>query len=364
VYPEEVESLYGRSPFIERIGVTKMETNGREEVFAFIVPKHENGDRRKRADGDDIQAKIREEISRISLEISPHKRITRFQICDHDLLCTRLGKVKRHELAALAKKEEVQERRFMAPSPPSGEPGKVSEYIIAFLRKRLARTTSFDMKSHLELDLGIDSLGRTELIASLEALFRLSVPDDEVVKLQTVGDLVEMIQAHADFIPDLSEAFGPSSNEDDTIPVRLDISRQGQEKRLKWIVEKTGVNLEYLSRAPFDPALLKGNVEHFIGMAQVPVGLAGPLSLSGEAAQGTFYVPMATTEGALIASVTRGMMAITRSGGARSRVLETKSCGPRSFFSIETTGGAFYRMVESPFDRIKPSLNPTTRNGN
>lgn len=66
---------------------------------------------------------------------------------------------------------------------------------------------------------------------------------------------------------------------------------------------------------------LRGNIENFIGMAQVPVGLAGPLLLQGEYARGEFMVPLATTEGALVASYSRGMKAITRSGGATTKVL-------------------------------------------
>ena len=49
---------------------------------------------------------------------------------------------------------------------------------------------------------------------------------------------------------------------------------------------------------------LPGNIEHFIGVAQVPIGLAGPLLVDGEHAQGEFYVPLATAEGTLVASAT------------------------------------------------------------
>ena len=66
---------------------------------------------------------------------------------------------------------------------------------------------------------------------------------------------------------------------------------------------------------------LRGNIENYLGMARVPVGLAGPLLLNGDHAQGTFNVPLATTEGALVASFSRGMKAITESGGAAVTVL-------------------------------------------
>ncbi len=58
------------------------------------------------------------------------------------------------------------------------------------------------------------------------------------------------------------------------------------------------------------------NCENMIGVAQIPLGVAGPLKISGSLAHGNFYIPLATTEGALVASVNRGAKAISESGGA------------------------------------------------
>lgn len=92
----------------------------------------------------------------------------------------------------------------------------------------------------------------------------------------------------------------------------------GQSKRLEQVRQATGQALPHLSgETPFtDHALLRGNIENYIGMAMVPVGIAGPLLVRGTEAQGAFMVPLATTEGALVASYSRGMKAITASGGA------------------------------------------------
>src|SRR5262245_66537626 len=70
---------------------------------------------------------------------------------------------------------------------------------------------------------------------------------------------------------------------------------------------------------------MRGNVENPIGAAQVPLGVAGPLRVRGEHADGVFYVPLATTEGALVRSYERGMVALTRAGGAEARVLEDEN---------------------------------------
>jgi len=66
---------------------------------------------------------------------------------------------------------------------------------------------------------------------------------------------------------------------------------------------------------------VRGNVENLMGFAQVPVGLAGPLVVDTSAGRREVLVPLATTEGAMVASYSRGMAWIAAAGGARARVL-------------------------------------------
>ena len=65
---------------------------------------------------------------------------------------------------------------------------------------------------------------------------------------------------------------------------------------------------------------LKGNIENFIGWTMVPTGIAGPLRINGKFANGLFQIPLATTEGALVASYNRGAKTITASGGATTLI--------------------------------------------
>ena len=86
-----------------------------------------------------------------------------------------------------------------------------------------------------------------------------------------------------------------------------DYTIAAETQRREFVKHVTGATLEHVGHYSVDPALLPGNIEHFTGVAQVPIGLAGPLLVNGEHARGEFIVPLATTEGTLVASYNRGM---------------------------------------------------------
>ncbi len=92
--------------------------------------------------------------------------------------------------------------------------------------------------------------------------------------------------------------------------------------RREFIESETGIKLDNVGIFSIDvERVVKRNCENMIGTVQVPVGVAGPLLVNGEYAHGSYYLPLATTEGALVASVNRGCSAISRSGGAEVRIL-------------------------------------------
>ena len=103
-----------------------------------------------------------------------------------------------------------------------------------------------------------------------------------------------------------------------------DYTREAAAARQRFVAERTGVELEHVSSYSFDPSLLTGNVEQFVGVAQVPIGLAGPLLVNGEHAQGEFYVPLATAEGTLVASYNRGMRLLHAAGGVTTTIMDDR----------------------------------------
>ena len=108
--------------------------------------------------------------------------------------------------------------------------------------------------------------------------------------------------------------------------------------------------------------MLPGNVENFIGVAQVPIGLAGPLLVDGEHAQGEFYVPLATAEGTLVASYNRGMKLLREAGGVKTTVMDDAMQRAPVVPVPERPRGARLRRVAAPenFDGIKAAAEATT----
>ncbi|MBF6176580.1 hydroxymethylglutaryl-CoA reductase [Nocardia blacklockiae] len=109
-----------------------------------------------------------------------------------------------------------------------------------------------------------------------------------------------------------------------SIPARGEYTEAARQRRLDWLRQTSGADLESLDQLGIDATTVQNNVENLVGTVEVPVGLAGPLLFAGDHARGLVTTPLATTEGALVASVTRGANAVTRSGGVVTRVIRQR----------------------------------------
>jgi hydroxymethylglutaryl-CoA reductase (NADPH) len=106
------------------------------------------------------------------------------------------------------------------------------------------------------------------------------------------------------------------------------------------------------------------NIENFIGTVKIPVGIAGPLRVRGLFAQGDYYITLATTEAALVASYARGCALITAAGGASVMLLnEGISCSPGFAFSSIEAVGRFVAWTLGQQEQIKLAAERTTRFG-
>jgi hydroxymethylglutaryl-CoA reductase (NADPH) len=133
------------------------------------------------------------------------------------------------------------------------------------------------------------------------------------------------------------------------------------ERRQRFAEEFSGHKLEHLHRYSFDPASTKGNIENFVGAAQVPIGLAGPLTVNGEHAQGEFLIPLATTEGTLVASYSRGMKVLNLSGGVKATVIgDAMQRAPVFVFDDARDARDFSQWIDKHLTAIREQAEATS----
>ncbi len=143
-----------------------------------------------------------------------------------------------------------------------------------------------------------------------------------------------------------------------------DYSFRASSDRREFITAQTGTRLEHVSHHSVDPQTTRGNIENFCGVAQVPMGLAGPMHVRGEHAQGHFYVPMATTEGTLVASYNRGMRLTREAGGIIVTVADdAMQRAPVFVFADAQQAKVFSLWLKTSFDDIRAAAEATTTVG-
>lgn len=143
-----------------------------------------------------------------------------------------------------------------------------------------------------------------------------------------------------------------------------DYTDEAAKIRRDFIEQQTGTELHHYGHYSLAADTLPGNIENFTGAAQIPMGLAGPLLINGEHAQGSFYVPMATTEGTLVASYSRGMRLITESGGVKTTVLERyMQRAPVFLFDNALESRDFGHWLEENMDGVRQAAESTTSVG-
>jgi hydroxymethylglutaryl-CoA reductase (NADPH) len=133
-------------------------------------------------------------------------------------------------------------------------------------------------------------------------------------------------------------------------------------RRRRFVEEHTGATLRHVSGYSFDPALAAGNIENFTGVAQVPLGVAGPLRINGEHADGEFLIPLATTEGTLVASYNRGMKVLNLSGGVTCTIsADCMQRAPVFVFASAREARDFRDWVREHLAEIRQEAEATSR---
>ncbi len=197
LYPEEIEAHYRQSPFIREICVLGIAREGEpaaERLHAVVVPDLDLMRDRRIVNTGEI---VRFELEGLSVQLSSHKRIQGYEISLEALPRTTTGKLKRFEiekrvLASRAKSEEAGRAWNPEDLAWSADP-----HVAAALRA-IGEVTGPDVAVHpganLELDLGLDSMERVELLARLEQVFQTRVAQEKAQAVYTVRELVEAVR--------------------------------------------------------------------------------------------------------------------------------------------------------------------------
>jgi len=195
ISPEEVETHYANSPFVKEICV--LETQGQnEQLKAVVVPAMEHY---RRVGEVNIQGRLNWDLEGLSRKLPAYKRIMGFVVSREDLPRTRLGKIKRYQVRSqYSKALEGQHLEYrVKPSDNTQDlellSSAVGKGVIEVLARELKIEREVNLDDHLELDLGIDSLGRAELVVALEKNLAVTIPDSLISEVFTVRDIVSEV---------------------------------------------------------------------------------------------------------------------------------------------------------------------------
>lgn len=249
IYPEEVEKQYQKVPLIKEICVMGIGEKGLvESLHAAIVPDFEYA---KKAQIGNLQETLKWEIHNVSLRLPQYMRIRGYTVQTDPLPRTPLGKLRRFMVKDMtsargkATKVKEEDKKLMQDAVGS----KVVECLTPLLKEKV-RIQSSD---NLELDLGLDSLARIELIVTLEKAFSLKIPETLIAEVQTVEELVRKIKE-----------FGTGGLRDiqekplwrDILRTEPDIEEQKkaglEHSFLDWMITRAGLALiRFLAKAGF-----------------------------------------------------------------------------------------------------------------
>jgi long-chain acyl-CoA synthetase len=198
IYPEEIEAVYAESPFIKELcvlGVSRPDEPAAERLHAIVVPDQDVMRERRVVNMREV---IRFDVEGLSLRLPHHKRVLSFDVWLDDLPRTTTRKLKRHAI----------EERYLAgasgvagddaSAPDDDDPAWMSDphvaHVLDVIRGALKPGAPLHAGASLELDLGLDSMERVELLTALEHACGIEVPEDTAQGLYTVRELVEALR--------------------------------------------------------------------------------------------------------------------------------------------------------------------------
>jgi len=202
IYPEEIEAHYLQSPYIKEIAVMAVESRPgdptSEHLHAVVVPNFEELKRRKIVNSKEV---IRFDIEGLSAKIASTKRMGSYEIWQEDLPRTTTRKLKRFEIEKRVKANQgkggdadiAPERPLTAEDEAWLERPEVQRALVVLRDASRTHPEKIRPKDNLELDLGLDSMQRVELLVTLEKELGGDVEESRLAEIYTVRELVDTV---------------------------------------------------------------------------------------------------------------------------------------------------------------------------
>lgn len=214
IYPEEIEAHYLKSPFIEELAVVGLEGKaGEDRLHAVIVPNFDALRQRKIVNAREV---IRFDIETLSQQVPSTKRIGSYEIWQEDLPRTTTRKIKRYEVEKRVRanqgrtpgdESEIPSEKPLSPEETAWLDRPEIHGALKILREATPDAPPSIRPTHnLELDLGLDSMQRIEVLSQLEQELGGHVEESQLAEIYTVRDLVDAVLAGANTATTLQRA--------------------------------------------------------------------------------------------------------------------------------------------------------------
>lgn len=191
VYPEDAEKLYATSPLIKEICIIGVPSpEGGESLHGIIVPDLEYA---SKARIGSIHEALKWEINKLSARVPSFMRLTGFTVRTEPLPRTPLGKIRRFMIGA--EHAGVSRGPAQAAAEEQQAQDETSRLVLREVERFMRPGQRPRLEDNLELDIGLDSLSKIELTVALERIFSRRLPEDFLLDVHTVGELIAKMSA-------------------------------------------------------------------------------------------------------------------------------------------------------------------------
>lgn len=359
IYPDELEARLRMLPYADEYAIFAYREDGREYPAIAMLCRNEFF---KDRNIGQVEEFIEDDIRKKTIDWPEAEKIRKIFISSSPLSRAANGKIRR---VILTETYSADNNEIVAND--NQEITLTDKSFFDLFKREVADFLNTDHQKISETTrisdfVQMGSLGIIALLMSLESRFEISFRELIGKRIETFFEIFQYLSGKVNY-ENLPASFLKKGKKITSMPTLLDYSPQAVEQRQEFIRTHTGYELFELPK-PVNPSDLTGNIEGLVGYAQIPIGACGPININGEYAKGEYYVPIATTEGALVSSLTRGCRIINMAGGAETKII-ADSVVRTPIFVFENLDKMckFMNWIEQSFTLIKQEAETTTSHG-